>query len=211
MTPTTFERLDWPVTTDRLAIRPCTTRDLRALFEIRSHPEVAEWMPSQPDDYEEFVMRHGRSGGHERCLVMECDGTVVGDLYLHVEDGWAQAEVKEAAHGSQAEIGWCLSPDHQGKGYVTEATTELVRICFEDLGVRRLVANAFADNAPSLRVMERLGMVCEGRFRAESLHRDHGWIDGTTYALLRDDWTGQSPDVPVPGWASGGNGNVGGP
>jgi RimJ/RimL family protein N-acetyltransferase len=68
--------------------------------------------------------------------------------------------------------------------------TELVRICFEDLGVRRLVANAFADNVPSVRVMERLGMVCEGRFRSESLHRDHGWVDGTTYALLREDWKG---------------------
>jgi RimJ/RimL family protein N-acetyltransferase len=53
-----------------------------------------------------------------------------------------------------------------------------------------VVANAFADNEPSLRVMERLGMVCESRSRAESLHRDHGWVDGVTYALLRDDWVG---------------------
>jgi RimJ/RimL family protein N-acetyltransferase len=36
--------------------------------------------------------------------------------------------------------------------------------------------------------MERLGMVCEARFRAESLHRDRGWVDSVTYALLRDDW-----------------------
>jgi RimJ/RimL family protein N-acetyltransferase len=68
--------------------------------------------------------------------------------------------------------------------------TELVRICFEDLGVRRLTANAFAGNAASLRVMERLGMVCEARNRADSLHRDLGWVDGVTYALLRDDWKG---------------------
>ena len=94
------------------------------------------------------------------------------------------------ASDAQAEIGWCLSPDHQGKGYVTEAMVELVRICFEDLGVRRLTANAFADNAPSLRVMERLGMTREALSRADSLHRDHGWIDGVTYALLREDWKG---------------------
>jgi RimJ/RimL family protein N-acetyltransferase len=33
-------------------------------------------------------------------------------------------------------------------------------------------------------------MVCEAHNRADSLHRDHGWVDGVTYALLRDDWKG---------------------
>jgi RimJ/RimL family protein N-acetyltransferase len=183
----TFDRISWPRRTERLSIRPAETADLPAVFAIRSLAEVAEWMPNRPTSYEDWLLGMGRTGV-ERMLVMELDGRVIGDLYVHVEDGWAQAEVKEQGKGAQAEIGWCLSPDHQGHGYAGEATAELVRICFEDLGVRRLVANAFADNGPSLRVMERLGMVCEGRFRSESLHRDRGWIDGITYALLRDDW-----------------------
>jgi RimJ/RimL family protein N-acetyltransferase len=185
----TFDRTSWPKHTERLTIRPAETSDLPTVFATRSRKDVAEWMPNHPTSYEDWLLQLGRTGV-ERMLVMELDGSVIGDLYLHVEDGWAQAEVKEQGKNAQAEIGWCLSPDHQGKGYAVEATTELVRICFEDLGVRRVVANAFADNAPSLRVMERLRMVCEGRFRAESLHRDHGWIDGATYALLREDWKG---------------------
>jgi RimJ/RimL family protein N-acetyltransferase len=36
--------------------------------------------------------------------------------------------------------------------------------------------------------MDRLGMVCEGRLRAESLHRERGWSDCVVYALLEDDW-----------------------
>jgi RimJ/RimL family protein N-acetyltransferase len=187
----TFERLSWPLRTARLSIRPCEPADLPAVYAVRSLPEVADWMPSHPSSYEDFVLRQGAGKAMERCLVMEVDRpdcTVIGDLYLHVEDGWTQSEVADQGKESQAEIGWCLSPDHQGRGYVTEATTELVRLCFEDLGVRRLVANAFADNAASLRVMERLGMVCEGRFRKESLHRTRGWVDGVTYALLKEDW-----------------------
>ena len=189
----TFERLSWPRRTARLSIRPCEPADLPAVYAVRSLPEVADWMPSHPSSYEDFVLRQGASKAMESCLVMALDdpgGTVIGDLYLHVEDGWTQSEVAEQGKDAQAEIGWCLSPDHQGKGYVTEATAELVRICFEGLGVRRLIANAFADNAASLRVMERLGMVCEARFRKESLHRDRGWVDGTTYALLKEDWRG---------------------
>jgi RimJ/RimL family protein N-acetyltransferase len=189
----TFERLSWPRRTARLSLRPCLPADLPAVYAVRSLAEVAEWMPSHPSSYEDFVLRQGASKAMERCLVMELGrdgGTVIGDLYLHVEDAWTQSEVADQGKDAQAEIGWCLSPDHQGQGYVTEATTELVRICFEDLGVRRLTANAFADNAASLRVMERLGMVGEGRFRKESLHRTRGWVDGITYAMLREDWTG---------------------
>jgi RimJ/RimL family protein N-acetyltransferase len=184
----TFERLSWPKRTARLSIRPCEATDLPAVYAVRSLPDVAEWMPSHPPTYEDFVLRQGASHAMERCLVMELDGTVIGDLYLHVEDAWTQSELAEQGKDAQAEIGWCLSPDHQGKGYVAEATAELVRLCFEDLGVRRVTAIAFADNTPSLKVMERLGMTCEARFRRESLHRTRGWVDSVTYALLREDW-----------------------
>jgi RimJ/RimL family protein N-acetyltransferase len=184
----TFDRLAWPRRTDRLTLRPATTSDLPAVFAIRSRADVAEWMPDHPTSYDEWLLRLGRSGAVDRMLVMEAAGAIVGDLYLHVEDAWAQAEVRDSGKQAQAEIGWCLSPDHQGRGYVTEATTELLRICFAELGVRRVTAQAFAENTPSLRVMDRLGMVCEGRFRAESLHREHGWVDGVVYALLKDDW-----------------------
>ena len=184
----TFDRLAWPRRTDRLTLRPATTPDLPAVFAVRSRADVAEWMPDHPTSYDDWLLRLGRIGAVDRMLVMEAAGEILGDLYLHVEDAWSQAEVRESGRLAQAEIGWCLSPDHQGRGYVTEAMTELVRICFEELGVRRLTAQAFADNTPSLRVMERLGMVCEGRFRAESLHREHGWVDGVVYTLLKDDW-----------------------
>jgi RimJ/RimL family protein N-acetyltransferase len=189
----TFDRISWPRRTERLTIRPAVVADLAAVFAVRSLPEVAEWMPDHPTSYDAWVLNLGRTGAVDRMLVMERDGAVLGDLYLHVTDGWAQAEVRDEGRATDAEIGWCLSPAHQGRGYVTEAVTELLAVCFGDLGVRRVVANAFADNAPSLRVMERLGMTCEARHRADSLHRTRGWVDGVTYALLRPDWEAPQP------------------
>jgi RimJ/RimL family protein N-acetyltransferase len=187
----TFDRISWPRHTARLAIRPATTADLPAVFDVRSRGAVAEWMPDHPTSYDDWLLRLGRTGAVDRMLVMEAEGAdpaVIGDLYLKVDDAWTQAEVGDGGKDAQAEIGWALSPDHQGRGYVSEAAAELLRICFEDLGVRRVVAQAFADNAPSLRVMERLGLACEARFRSESLHRSRGWVDSVVYALLRDDW-----------------------
>jgi RimJ/RimL family protein N-acetyltransferase len=186
--PTTFEKTTWPKTTERLTLRPATSDDLRAIFAYRTQPEVAEWMPGRPEHYEEFVMRVGRFDVLSRSLVIEVDDRLVGDLYLHVEDAWAQSEVAEEGKAVHAEIGWCLDPAHQGKGYATEGMRELLRVCFDDLGLRRVTAVAFAENAPSLAVMERLGMRRESLAIADALHRDRGWVDSVTYALLADEW-----------------------
>jgi RimJ/RimL family protein N-acetyltransferase len=187
MTTETFDRVTWPIRTERLTIRPATSEDLRGIFEVRTLPEVGQWMPDRPTSYPEFVMRFGELGVLARTLVLELDGALIGDLYLHVTDAWAQADVAAEA-GQEAEIGWCLSPAHQGNGYVSEAAAELVRICFEDLAARRVTAAAFADNVPSLAIMRRLGMRQESRGVRDSLHRELGWIDGVVFALLADEW-----------------------
>ena len=186
--PPSVAEIDWPVRTDRLTLRPATPDDLRAVFEIRSLPEVGQWMPDLPTSYDAWVLAQGQRGGLERMLAVLLGDELIGHLYLHVEDAWSQVEVRDQAAGAQAELGWAFDPAHQGRGYATEAVHEALRLCFEDLGVRRVVALAFADNAPSLRVMEKAGMRREALLRKESLHRELGWLDGVSYALLVEEW-----------------------
>ena len=107
---------------------------------------------------------------------------------LAVEDAWSQREVAARAKGRQAELGWVLDPTYGGHGYATEAVAGLIRICFEDLGLRRVTASCFADNKASWRLMERLGMRREVHTLRESLHRSGEWLDGMGYALLADEW-----------------------
>jgi RimJ/RimL family protein N-acetyltransferase len=103
---------------------------------------------------------------------------------LRREDAWAQREVADLARGRQAELGWVLDPAFAGHGYATEAVRELVRYCFQDLGVRRVTANCFLANDTSWRLMERIGMRREVHAVRESLHRSGEWLD--TVALLAD-------------------------
>lgn len=184
----TLHEIDWPVRTERLTLRPATPEDLRAVYAIRSLPEVGQWMPDLPTSYDAWVLAQGQRGGLERMVAVLLGDVLIGHLYLHVEDAWGQVEVKDQTVGTQAEVGWAFDPAHQGQGYATEAVQEAVRICFEDLGVRRVVALAFADNAPSLRVMEKVGMRHEATLVKESLHRELGWLDGVSYGLLAEEW-----------------------
>jgi len=178
--------LDWPFTTERLSLRPAVAADLPAIFGYRQQESVAQWMTARPADEAEFSAQI--AGKLDGTVVVEREGDLVGDLYFAIEDAWSQTEVREQAAGVQAEIGWCLDPAHTGRGYATEAVEELLRISFEELGLRRVFAQCFAANEASWRLMERLGMRREQHTTRDSLHRNGEWLDGMMYALLAEEW-----------------------
>lgn len=179
----------WPCRTERLSIRRATAEDVEATWAFRRLEEVSQWLTRAPTTIEAYRDAFLDPDRLVATLVVELDGRVIGDLMLRVEDAWAQAEVADRAVGVQAELGWALHPDHAGHGYATEALRELIRICFVDLGLRRVAASCFAANTASWRLMERVGMRREAHTVKESLHRSGEWLDGMDYALLRDEWT----------------------
>ena len=91
-------------------------------------------------------------------LIFERAAAVIGDLMTKVEDAWAPADLASHAQGVQAELGWSLRPEETGQGYATEALEAALRICFDDLGLRRVTASCFTGNTASYRLMERVGM-----------------------------------------------------
>ena len=183
-----LDDLTWPVRTERLLIRRATAEDAEVTWPYRSDPAIAEWLTRLPTDRAAYDAWCASAEVLDAQLIMEHDGEVVGDLYLSVGDGWAQKELTEQAAGTEAEIGWVLVPAARGRGLATEAVAELLRICFEDLGLRRVTAGCFAANEGSWRLMERLGMRREAHTIGDALHRDHGWVDGMQYGLLEPEW-----------------------
>lgn len=61
-------------------------------------------------------------------------------------------------HPERAEIGYHLDPDHHGQGYVVEAAKALIEAIWRLTDVSSVAAAANLANAPSFKVMERLGM-----------------------------------------------------
>ena len=176
------------ITTERLTLRSATADDASATWNYRRLPEVGEWITELATDEAAYAEKFTGPERLASTVIIELDGVVIGDFLIKVEDAWAQAEVSEQAKGSQAELGWTLDPAHMGKGYATEAANAMLDHCFGTLGLRRVTAICFADNGPSARLIERLGMRLEQRAVQESLHRSGRWLDSLGYAMLRDEW-----------------------
>lgn len=173
---------------ERIAFRPATSADIDSTWAYRRLPDVSEWLPRAAPERSGYAEAFVTQPRLERTLVIEHEGSVIGDLYLHVQDAWAQAEVAEAGVAAQAEIGWVIDPAYGGRGLATEAVEALLRYCFERVGVHRVTATCHAPNVPSWRLMERVGMRRESHVRRAALHRTEGWIDGYSYAILAEEW-----------------------
>jgi RimJ/RimL family protein N-acetyltransferase len=192
--PSLVDDVPWPVRTARLVLRPAEVADLEATWRIRRLASVGRWITGAPQSLEDYRSRFEDPEWLAKALVIELDGEVVGDLMVDIGDAWAQVEVADQASGVQADLGWLVHPDVGGRGLATEAVREVLRICFEDLGLRRVTAECFAANEASWRLMERVGMRREVHTVRDSLHRSGGWLDGFGYALLADEWRAAAGD-----------------
>lgn len=191
-----LSRLTWPRRTDRLDLRPVTLDDLDAVLAYRSRPEVVVHLSHDELDREQVRERitsriaRGRPGAAEPLLALAVEeragGRVVGDVMLRLEVSHSIA--RTPSEEWEGTIGYALHPDVHGRGLAAEAAAELLVLGFRDLGLRRITADAYADNIASNRVLRRIGMRHEATVRAKPLGKDGTWLDDNTWALLREEW-----------------------
>lgn len=179
--------IEWPVRTERLTLRDYRPDDLDALWRFERLPEVQRWLGWAPRTRAELddAMSSATTTTHVMVLL---DSVIIGHVMIKPRDSWAQADVADRAKGLEAELGWMFDPAAGGRGYATEAIRAVLGLCFETLGLRRVQAGCFYDNAASWRLMERIGMRREEHSRKTALHRDGTWHDGLNYGLLREEW-----------------------
>jgi [ribosomal protein S5]-alanine N-acetyltransferase len=85
------------------------------------------------------------------------------------------------------EVWYKLHKDFWNKGYGTEALKRLLEFCFSDLKLHRIEAGCAVENHGSIRVLEKAGMIREGRKRKKLPIRGE-WVDNYSYAILEEDF-----------------------
>ena len=180
----------YPVSTERLLLRPLTADDTDALLAYRSRPDVCLYVPFEPmtpSVIEErlsaqWALRELTDEGQALVLGIElaATGELVGDVVLF----WHSREHKGG------ELGYVVNPDFGGHGYVTEAATAMLRLGFEDLGLHRIIARIDERNEPSARLARRLGMRQEAHLIENEWFKGD-WSNEFQFAMLASEWRSQ--------------------
>src|SRR5262249_37723867 len=146
-------RMDGPMQTERLNLRPFEPADAHAAFSWFGDPEVMRFTPSGPDasleqtkariaNYREHQIAHGFS----KWLILDrFSNCPIGDsgLLLLAQYGWI-------------DFGYRLAREYWGKGLATEAAAAWVQAAFQELHLDRLIAIVHPENVASIRVLAKL-------------------------------------------------------
>jgi ribosomal-protein-alanine N-acetyltransferase len=174
------------LTTNRLILREFVENDWQAVFEYQSDPAYLRYNPyfyRNEYDVRSFVqmfidwsMEVPRKK-YQLAIVLKHEGRLIGNCGIRMQ----------TPHAEIADIGYEIDRHYWGHGYATEAASALLEFGFNQLHLHRIWAYCIAENTASARVLEKIGMVYEGRQR-ESEHMKNRWWDTLHYAILEQEW-----------------------
>ena len=134
---------------------------------------------SAPTTFRALVRELHRQARHRRTL----------PFAVTVDDEFAgQLTVTNITGGSArwGQVGYWVDERYAGQGVIPTAVALATDHCFDTLGLHRVEVNIRPQNAPSLRVVEKLGFRDEG-LRERYLHIAGQWCDHRTFALTVED------------------------
>jgi len=171
--------------TTRLRLRRFRDDDCALFMAYRNDPEVARYQSWE-----------GITESEARALIQEMKeiqpwapgewlqiaielketGLLVGDCAFKIEED----------DELQAEIGYTLARAYQGRGIASEAVSCVLDYAFASMGLHRVIAITDVENAPSVALLERLGLRREGHFHQNVWFKGK-WGDEYLYAILREE------------------------
>ncbi|PKL90192.1 MAG: N-acetyltransferase [Ignavibacteriae bacterium HGW-Ignavibacteriae-2] len=141
----------------RLILRQLKVSDLNEIFSIRSNAEISEFL-DRPlaktlDEAGKFITKINKGIKNNEwiywALAPKHENKLIGTICL-----WKILENK-----NQAEIGFELLPEYQGKGLMQEALSEVLEYGFNTMGLNKIDGEVDPRNIKSIRLMLKNGFV----------------------------------------------------
>ena len=170
------------IETSRLRLRSPQMEDAPSIYaRYASDPEVTRYLPWRPHrDVEETqtflsLLLNTLERGGTCAWVIEGreDRRLIGLATINMEsarEGDFLSTEREKRQYYKVLISYHLAQSEWGQGYATEAARALVDWALDQPQVMRIWTVVDVDNAASVRVLEKLGMVREGLLKRWSIH-----------------------------------------
>ena len=161
-----------------------TEEDAEGLYKWASRPDVgpnAGWKPHANIEESRTIIRElFVKEGDGYAIRLKDTNEIIGNI--SVFEDTAREGVKSM------ELGYALSDEHWGKGYMTEAAKALMAYAFEKYDLVIMAIRTSEVNTRSQRVIEKCGFKYEGTIR-KAYHIYTGEDrDSRFYSITREEW-----------------------
>jgi RimJ/RimL family protein N-acetyltransferase len=170
--------------TDRLVLREVRMEDGPALQAFQHCESQWRHQAIEPEELADGTLRVHRYMEHRgpdnarRLFVyvaaLKSDGILMGQVSL------------QRSHPAIAHLGFSVDAAYFGNGYATEMADRLLAFGFGNVGIHRIAADVAVENAPCIKVLEKIGMAREGVAR-DCIFAQGKWWTEAKYAILEDD------------------------
>lgn len=146
--------------TQRLLLRQFSREDTNAMLDYLSDPEVMKHYGMAPfsseqdaaDEIDWYDSLIEKETGIRWALTLGESSPVIGSCGFHNLD----------RRHNRAELGYELSSEHWGRGYMSEAMRAILAYGFSELSLNRIQALVEPGNAASIAMLRKLGFTQEG-------------------------------------------------
>lgn len=176
------------LSTQRLVLKPVNSTDLVEIHALHSLPETDEFntlgVPQNVEEtrqiLQEWINASEREQNPEYTFALrDKTNAFIGLIALKCGNPKFR----------NGEVWYKLHVKHWGRGYATEALKRVLEFGFSELKLHRIEAGCAIENQGSVRVLEKAGMLREGRKR-KVLPLKSGWSDNYIFAIIDEDVVG---------------------
>ena len=171
----------------RLLLRPISIVDLYDLYHLQSNEKVAKYNTIGIPDDVNFTQALIENAITDTTTFNKTNfwwGLILKENQQFIGEAGLNLSITKYKSG---EVFYGLHPNQWGMGYATEALETILTYGFVDLGLHRISAGVATENIRSIKVLERVGLIREGKHRKILPIRGEWW-DNYHYAILEEDF-----------------------
>ena len=170
--------------TERLILRPWRQEDLDDFYEyacVDGVGQMAGWLPHENKETTQMILDSFING--KKTFALELGGKVIGSLGI---EAYKEDEFPELDGICGRSIGYVLSKDYWGQGFLPEAVKAVQTYLFNTEHFDFLIVSHYDFNHQSRRVIEKCGF---RYIKTIQLNTRYGTTEDTlVYILRREDW-----------------------
>lgn len=158
------------ITTSRLTLSLFQPTDWSFFLALRENPEIMRYMADiTPEKDTRLLFARRLVSKHTFVIRLHNSDKPLGDIGLQISHHYPQ----------EADIGYTVLPEAQGRGIATEALYAVCDYAFTHTSVKAINAYVLAENHASVRVLEKRGFtrtqVLENAYEVNGIRYDE-WV-----------------------------------